>query len=164
MDHRRPTSHATASPVGRPEAALDLEHHRAVARGRISMAAATVARVGENDLKKGDVLAIARFAAVQAAKRTSTLMPPTAVVIVEDVVVRFAPGDDYIDIEVAVDGFARSGVEIEAITGATVAALTIYDMCKSADRTMSIGPVALWERGGPSGWQREVATPPGATA
>ena len=108
---------------------------------------------------KGDVLATARVAGIQAAKQASTLLPMSHAVLVGNVQVNFNIADNHIDVEASVDTVDRTGVEMEALTAATVAALTIYDMCKSSDRTMTIGDVALWEKsGGRSGtWRREDA-------
>ena len=109
---------------------------------------------------KGDVLATARVAGIQAAKLASTLLPMSHPVLVGTVQVNFNIADSHIDVEASVDTIDRTGVEMEALTAATVAALTIYDMCKSSDRTMTIGDVALWEKsGGRSGtWRREDVT------
>jgi len=77
-------------------------------------------------------------------------------VLVGSVAINFSIGDDYVEIEASVETVDRTGVEMEAMTACTVAALTVYDMCKSADRTMTVDAVALWEKsGGRSGhWQR----------
>jgi cyclic pyranopterin phosphate synthase len=121
------------------------------------MLASTTAAVAANTLNKGDVLATARVAGIQAAKRASTLLPMAHPVLVGNVYVNFTIGDTFIDLEAGVDTIDRTGVEMEALTAVTVAALTVYDMCKSSDRTMSIDQIALWEKsGGRSGtWRRE---------
>ena len=121
------------------------------------MLAATTANVAANTMHKGDVLATARVAGIQAAKQAATLLPMSHMVLVGNVYVNFVIADTYIDVEASVDTFDRTGVEMEALTAVTVAALTIYDMCKSTDRTMTIDEVALWEKsGGRSGtWRRE---------
>lgn len=120
------------------------------------MASTTTARVAANATGKGDVLATARVAGIQAAKQAAMLLPMSHPVLVGNVHVNFTIADTHIDVEVSVDTVDRTGVEMEALTAATVAALTIYDMCKSVDRTMTIGDVALWEKsGGRSGtWRR----------
>jgi cyclic pyranopterin phosphate synthase len=125
------------------------------------MLASTTAAVAANTLNKGDVLATARVAGIQAAKQASSLLPTSHPVLVGNVYVNFTIADTYIDLEAGVDTIDRTGVEMEALTAVTVAALTIYDMCKSSDRTMTIEHVALWEKsGGRSGsWRREE--PPG---
>ncbi len=130
-------------------------HRRAVARGRVFMQPETTAAVANREVKKGDVLAVARVAAIQAAKRTSDMIPLCHPLLVGSVSVNFEIGDDVIEIEVQVDTVDRTGVEMEALHACAVAALTIYDMCKSADRTMSIGEMTLWEKtGGRSGTYR----------
>jgi cyclic pyranopterin monophosphate synthase len=121
------------------------------------MLAATTVAVAANTFNKGDVLATARVAGIQAAKQASTLLPMAHPVLVGNVYVNFTIGDTYIDLEAEVDTVDRTGVEMEALVAVTVAALTIYDMCKSSDRSMTIERVALWEKsGGRSGtWRRE---------
>ena len=123
------------------------------------MLASTTASVAANATNKGDVLATARVAGIQAAKHAASLLPMSHLVLVGNVYVNFAIADTHIDVEASVDTVDRTGVEMEALTAVTVAALTIYDMCKSIDRTMPIGEVALWEKsGGRSGtWRREDA-------
>jgi cyclic pyranopterin phosphate synthase len=133
-------------------------HRRAVARGKVFMQPATTAAIANREVKKGDVLAVARVAAIQAAKRTSDMIPLCHPLLVGSVSVNFEIGDDAIDIEVQVDTVDRTGVEMEALHACAVAALTIYDMCKSADRGMTIGELALWEKtGGRSGTYRRPA-------
>lgn len=128
---------------------------RAVARGRIFMKPETTALVASQALSKGDVLAVARVAGIQAAKRTSELLPLCHPLLVGAVVVDFEIADTFIGIEAQVDTFERTGVEMEALTACSIAALTIYDMCKSADKAMTIGEIALWEKvGGRSGTYR----------
>ncbi len=133
-------------------------HRRAVARGKVFMSPETTAAVANREVKKGDVLAVARVAAIQAAKRTSDMIPLCHPLLVGSVSVNFEIGDDTIEIEVQVDTVDRTGVEMEALHACAVAALTIYDMCKSADRAMVIGELALWEKtGGRSGTYRRPA-------
>lgn len=129
---------------------------RALAKCRVVMAPATAALVASNAVNKGDVLATARVAGIQAAKKAAELLPMSHLVLVGNTYINFEIGDSFIDVEASVDTNDRTGVEMEALTAVTVAALTIYDMCKNADRTMSIENVALWEKtGGRSGsWRR----------
>lgn len=134
---------------------------RAVARGRVHMQPETTALVARGAVGKGDVLNVARVAGIQAAKRTAELIPLCRPLLVGAVLVNFQIDDTFIEIEAHVDTVDRTGVEMEALTACTVAALTIYDMCKSADRTMTIGDVALWEKaGGRGGPYRRRATDP----
>ncbi len=131
-------------------------HRRALARCRVSMQPETTQQVASNAITKGDVLGVARIAGIQAAKRTSDLLPLCHPLLVGSVYVNFTIGDDHVDVEAQVETVDRTGVEMEALTACAVAALTIYDMCKSIDRAMTIGDLALWEKtGGRSGpWRR----------
>ena len=135
-------------------------HRRAIARGKVFMQPETTAMVASNAVTKGDVLAVARVAGIQAAKRTPDLIPLCHQLTIGSVYVNFHLGDDFIEVESVVDTVDRTGVEMEALLACSVAALTIYDMCKSTDRSMTIGEVALWEKtGGRSGvWRREPNT------
>jgi cyclic pyranopterin phosphate synthase len=123
------------------------------------MLAETTSSVAANAMNKGDVLATARVAGIQAAKQAATLLPMSHPVLVGNVYVNFTIADTHIEVEASVDTVDRTGVEMEALMAVTVAALTIYDMCKSTDRTMTVEAVALWEKsGGRSGtWRREEA-------
>jgi cyclic pyranopterin phosphate synthase len=135
-------------------------HRRAVARCKVFMQPATTAAIANREVKKGDVLAVARVAGIQAAKRTSDVIPLCHPLLVGAVNLNFEIGDDFIAIEANVDCVDRTGVEMEALHACAVAALTIYDMCKSADRGMVIGDLALWEKtGGRSGVYRRVGDP-----
>ncbi len=127
-------------------------HRRAIARGRVSMTTDTASAVAQGAIKKGDVLAVARVAGIQAAKRASDLLPLCHPLLVGAVSINFEILEDSIEIEAAVETVDRTGVEMEALTACSIAALTIYDMCKSKDRAMVIGEIALWEKtGGRSG-------------
>ena len=133
----------------------DATHRRAIAKGRVHMDAETASLVARGAITKGDVLAVARVAGIQAAKRTPDLIPLCHPLLVGSVHVNFHIGHDFIEIEAQVETVDRTGVEMEALTACSVAALTIYDMCKSSDRSMVIGDVALWEKtGGRSGTYR----------
>jgi cyclic pyranopterin phosphate synthase len=131
-------------------------HRRAMARGRVNMEPETVSLVARGSISKGDVLGVARIAGIQAAKRTSDLLPLCHPLLVGSVLVNFRIEDSYIEVEVQVETVDRTGVEMEALTACSIACLTIYDMCKSADRGMTLGEIALWEKtGGRSGtWRR----------
>ena len=133
-------------------------HRRAVARGRVSMQPETTTAIANREVKKGDVLAVARVAAIQAAKRTSDMIPLCHPLLIGAVSVNFEIGDDYVEVDVQVETVDRTGVEMEALHACSVACLTIYDMCKSADKGMVIGEIALWEKtGGRSGTYRRPA-------
>ena len=130
-------------------------HRKAVARCEVYMRPETTVAIANREVKKGDVLAVARVAGIQAAKRTSDMIPLCHPLLVGAVTVNFEIGDDHVAIEAQVDTVDRTGVEMEALHACSVAALTIYDMCKSADRGMVIGDLALWEKqGGRSGLYR----------
>ena len=130
----------------------DPSHRRAIARARVHMTGATASAVAQGAIKKGDVLAVARVAGIQAAKRTSDLLPLCHPLLVGSVSVNFEIDDESIAVEAQVETVDRTGVEMEALTACSIAALTIYDMCKSMDRSMTIDEVALWEKtGGRSG-------------
>jgi cyclic pyranopterin phosphate synthase len=133
-------------------------HRRALARCKVFMKPETTTMVANNANSKGDVLAAARFAGIQGAKMTSTLIPLCQANLVGKIDVSFTLEDDYVEISAEVETVGRTGVEMEAVTAATIAGLTIYDMCKSSDRTMSIGDITLWEKtGGKAGvWRRSL--------
>jgi cyclic pyranopterin phosphate synthase len=134
-------------------------HRRAIARGRVEMLPETTALVARGAITKGDVLAVARVAGIQAAKRTPDLIPLCHPLLVGSVFVNFRIEDTFIEVEAQVETIDRTGVEMEALTACTIACLTIYDMCKSADRSMVISEVTLWEKtGGRSGTYRRDPT------
>ena len=131
----------------------------AVARGRVVMQPATLAMIREqmagetSDLPKGDVLGVARLAGLMAAKRTSDLIPLCHPLPLSAVDVGLTPeGEDSLAIEATVRTVGRTGVEMEALTAVSVAALAVYDMCKAVDRGMRIADVRLVRKtGGVSG-------------
>jgi cyclic pyranopterin phosphate synthase len=133
----------------------------AVARGRITMQPATVKLIRAGSVKKGDVLTVAQVAGIQAAKRTHELVPMCHPLLLTHVAVELVPGQGqeqaWIDIEARVRTTGKTGVEMEALTAASIAALTVYDMCKAADRTMRITDLRLVHKsGGKSGpWFEE---------
>lgn len=130
-------------------------HRRAIARGRVTMSPETASLVARGAITKGDVFAVARVAGIQAAKRTPDLIPLCHPLLVGSVLINFRIEDSHIEVEAQVDTVDRTGVEMEAMTACSVALLTIYDMCKSVDRSMVIGEIALWEKtGGRSGTYR----------
>jgi len=136
-------------------------HRRAIARGRVYMSTETTSLVARGAINKGDVLSVARVAGLQAAKRAADLIPLCHPVMVGAMLVNFRIDDTFIEVESQVETVDRTGVEMEALTAATVACLTIYDMCKSVDRSMVIGDVTLWEKtGGRSGTFRRQGDRP----
>ena len=120
----------------------------ATAEAWIEMQPETLQLITEGKHKKGDVLAVARIAGIQAAKRTSDLIPLCHPLAITKVSVDLTVNGTSIEIEAAVETVGQTGVEMEALTAASVAALTVYDMCKSADKAMTITDVALWEKSG----------------
>ena len=121
------------------------------------MQSETTSLVARGAVTKGDVLAVARVAGIQAAKRTPDLLPLCHPLLVGAVLINFRIEDEFIEVEAQVDTVDRTGVEMEALTACSVACLTIYDMCKSADKNMTIGEIALWEKtGGRSGTYRRA--------
>jgi cyclic pyranopterin phosphate synthase len=126
----------------------------ATAAGTIRMKPATLSLVLQGTSRKGDVLGVARVAAIQAAKRTSELIPLCHPVVLTSVSVEFEPdqAQALIECRATVECTARTGVEMEALTAVHVGLLTIYDMCKAVDRGMTMGDIRLLEkRGGKSG-------------
>ena len=126
---------------------------RAVAASRISMLPTTLQLISNRQVTKGDVFEVARLAGIMAAKRTSELIPLCHSLGLDSVEVRFSILDDQtVEVRATASVQGRTGVEMEALTAVSVAALTVYDMCKAVDRAMIIGPTMLIEKsGGKSG-------------
>jgi len=131
----------------------------AKATAKILMKSTTLQKIKDNDFKKGDVLAVARIAGIMAAKQTHHLIPMCHSLNLSKIEVEFEFIDNGIRINTLVKLNAQTGVEMEALTAASIAALTIYDMCKAVDRFMKIDGVQLLEKqGGKSGhWKLEDA-------
>jgi len=149
-------------PLGRARmvdvTAKEVSHRRAVARCRIDMQPETASKIASGAITKGDVLAVARIAGIQAAKQTPNLLPLCHPLLVGSVYVNFRIEERHVEVEAHVETVDRTGVEMEALTACAVAALTVYDMCKSVDRSMVIGELTLWEKsGGRSGHYRRSA-------
>lgn len=125
----------------------------AVVSGGVRMKPETLDKIKQNQLKKGDVLAVARVAGIMAAKKTPDLIPLCHPILVSDIGVSFEYiGDDFIRITATAKSTGKTGVEMEAMVAASVSALTIYDMCKAIDRGMTIEQVCLEKKsGGKSG-------------
>ena len=123
-------------------------HRRAIARGRVHMTPETAGLVARGAIAKGDVLSVARVAAIQAAKRASDLIPLCHPLMIGGVYVNFRIEDDFIEIEAQVETIDRTGVEMEALTGASVAALTLYDMAKAVSHGIVIREIRLLEKTG----------------
>jgi cyclic pyranopterin phosphate synthase len=142
-------------------------NRQAIARGRIMMRHETLALVHAGSIEKGDIWTVARVAGIQAAKRTHELIPMCHPLLLTHIQVDLHPGPTgepsgpdaqaWIDIEATVRTKGKTGVEMEALTAVSAAALTIYDMCKAVDRSMQITGISLTHKsGGRSGlWNRE---------
>ena len=139
----------------------DPTHRRAIARGRVYMQPETTSLVARGAVSKGDVLAVARVAGIQAAKRAPDLIPLCHPLLVGSVFVNFRIEDRYIEVETQVDTVDRTGVEMEALTAVAVAALAVVDMVKGIDRSVQIEAIRLLAKdGGKSGaWLRGQAKP-----
>jgi cyclic pyranopterin phosphate synthase len=134
--------------------AKEVTTRTAIAEGFVSMAPETLALILEGKAEKGDVLATARIAGIMAAKRTHELIPLCHPLPLAQVTLDFEPSRDPagLRIEAAAKVEAKTGVEMEALTAVAVACLTVYDMCKAADRAMSFSGIRLLEKtGGRSG-------------
>ncbi len=134
--------------------AKDITTRVAVARGEVRMKPETLALIQDGQIKKGDVLAVAKVAGVMAAKRTAELVPLCHPLPIEQILVELEPKPELpgVEITATVRTTAKTGVEMEALTAVAVAALTVYDMAKSAEKTMVIDRIRLVEKhGGRSG-------------
>jgi cyclic pyranopterin phosphate synthase len=132
----------------------DVTRREATAGGRITMAAKTLELIMEKGAAKGDVLETARLAGIMAAKKTHELIPLCHAIIIDSVKIDFSPNVEgsYIDIKATVTSNGRTGVEMDALTAASVAALTIFDMVKAVDKEMTISHINVLEKmGGKSG-------------
>ncbi|MFN2567834.1 MAG: cyclic pyranopterin monophosphate synthase MoaC [Gemmatimonadaceae bacterium] len=146
LSHVGPTGEARMVDVStKPETS-----RRAVARGSIRMSQATLEAVRRNQIQKGDVLGVARIAGIMAAKRTAELIPLCHPLPIHDVQLTITPDDRLpgLRAEAAVATFAKTGVEMEAITAVAIALVTVYDMAKSIDRGMLIGDIVLVAKSG----------------
>jgi cyclic pyranopterin monophosphate synthase len=134
----------------------DVTDRRAVARAVVRMSPETAGAVRRGDAPKGDVVATARIAGIQAAKRTAELVPLCHPLPLSFVDVRLSVEEDRVEIEAEARTSAQTGVEMEAMTAAAVAALTVYDMVKGLERGVEIAEVMLLEKsGGRHDWRRE---------
>lgn len=132
----------------------DVTERVAEARGRVLMKKETLALILANEVKKGDVLGVARVAGIMAAKKTSELIPLCHPLNITSVEVEFATVEEppAVDIKATARVASKTGVEMEALTAVSVAALTIYDMCKAADKGMTLTGIMLVRKsGGKSG-------------
>lgn len=138
--------------------AKDMTVRTALAEGRISMRPETLDLIQKGKMAKGDVLQVARVAGIMAAKKTPDLVPLCHPIPLEKVEIEFeTEGADMLKISATSRATYRTGVEMEALTAAMIAGLTVYDMCKAVDRGMSLGPFYLVEKsGGKSGYFKRM--------
>jgi cyclic pyranopterin monophosphate synthase len=152
LTHLDDAGHARMVDVG----AKDVTDRRALARALVRMSAQTAAAVARGDAPKGDVVSTARIAGIQAAKRTADLIPLCHPLPLSFVDVRIEVGEGVVEIEAEARTSAQTGVEMEAMTAVSVAALTVYDMVKGLERGVEIGEIVLLEKsGGRHDWRRE---------
>ena len=148
LSHVNPRGQASMVDVG----GKNVTRREAVARGKIFMHTETLALVARNELPKGNVIEVARVAGILAAKRTGELVPLCHPLGLEFVDVQIENAADHLEIEAVARCSGKTGVELEALTAVSVAALTLYDMCKAVDKEMVIGEIRLVKKtGGKSG-------------
>lgn len=123
-----------------------VQHRRAIAEGYITCSQLTIEKLRDHALPKGDVLTVAQIAGIQAAKRTDELIPLCHSLPLDSISVEFQVETDRIHIKAIASISARTGVEMEALTAVSVAALTLYDMCKAVDKSMTIDGIRLVEK------------------
>jgi len=123
-----------------------IQHRRAVAEGRLVCAPATIRALKKNALPKGDVLTVAQIAGIQGAKRTAQLIPLCHPLALNHVEIKFHIRTASVEIVCAAETSSQTGVELEALTGVSVAALTLYDMCKAVDKGMRIEGIRVMEK------------------
>ena len=146
-------NHGNASMVDVSQKAVT--HREAIAQGKILMHAETITAVKNQSLKKGDVLAVARIAGIQAAKRCADLIPLCHPLALSKIDIQFSIEDDGIQVECLCKLSGQTGVEMEALCGVNIALLTLYDMCKAIDKDMTLTNVNLVKkRGGKSDYDR----------
>jgi cyclic pyranopterin phosphate synthase len=142
FSHLDDKGHAHMVNVGGKE----VQRRRALAEGSLVCAAETIRKLRQNALPKGDVLTVAQIAGIQAAKRTADLIPLCHQLPLSGVTVEFTVEDSRIHILASAEVNGRTGVEMEALTAVAVAALTLYDMCKAVDKSMSIEGIRVVEK------------------
>jgi cyclic pyranopterin monophosphate synthase len=142
LTHTNKTGRAVMVDVGEKEVQTRL----AKAIGHLTMATDTVKLIRDNLVKKGDVLTVAQLAGINAAKKTSELIPLCHNIVLDNVKVKLLVDDSGVTVESEVRCTGKTGVEMEALTAVSVALLTIYDMCKAVDKKMIIDNVSLTEK------------------
>ncbi|MCB0806023.1 MAG: cyclic pyranopterin monophosphate synthase MoaC [Bacteroidales bacterium] len=122
------------------------QHRTAKATGKIFLSAETLQLIRDNELKKGDVLTVAEIAGIQAAKRTSDLIPLCHPLAITKIEVKTQLTNEGVEVTSIAKCTGKTGIEMEALTAVNIALLTIYDMCKAVDKTMMIGDIRLLEK------------------
>ena len=120
-----------------------IQNRLAIAEGKIYLTHETIALIRENQIKKGDVLAVAKIAGILAAKQTSSLIPLCHTILIEQIELDFFLESEAVRIQSTVKSEGKTGAEMEALTAVSIALLTIYDMCKAVDKTMKIAEIKL---------------------
>jgi len=123
--------------------AKQIQNRLAIAEGKIYLTHETIALIRENQIKKGDVLAVAKIAGILAAKQTSSLIPLCHTILIEQIELDFFLESEAVRIQSTVKSEGKTGAEMEALTAVSIALLTIYDMCKAVDKTMKIAEIKL---------------------
>ncbi len=118
----------------------------AIAKGCIRLSAETRSQIAQNNMKKGDVLSVAQIAGIQAAKQTANLIPLCHTLLLSKVDLNLELVDEGVEARCLVKSQGQTGVEMEALTGVSVALLTVYDMCKAIDKDMELGQIRLIEK------------------
>lgn len=142
LTHTDPKGRARMVDVGEKE----IQRRIARASGFISLSAQTLVLIGENGMKKGDVLTVAEIAGVQAAKNTAALIPLCHNIVLDKVMLKASIESKGVLITCEVHCTGKTGVEMEALTGVSIGLLTVYDMCKAVDKNMEIGQIKLIEK------------------
>lgn len=124
----------------------EIQHRIAKACGSISLKTETIRAIGENQMKKGDVLTVAQIAGINAAKETGKLIPLCHNIVLDKVTLKLTLKNDSVFAESEVSCTGRTGVEMEALTAVSIALLTVYDMCKAIDKEMVINNIKLTEK------------------
>jgi len=157
MTTRNPLSHLTEEGAAHmvDVGAKEVTARRAVARARVHMSAQTFERLAAGDVPKGDVLAAARIAGIQASKRTSELIPLCHLIALTRVEIAITLADGQAIVDATAEARDRTGVEMEAMVAASTAALTLYDMLKAIDRGLTFDVALIEKAGGKTGtWRR----------
>lgn len=144
LSHVNPRGQAAMVDVGEKETT----RREAIARAQITMQSETIDLLVRKALPKGDALEIARFAGILAAKKTGELIPLCHPLGLDYVDVQIISGSDHLELEATARCTGKTGVEMEALTAVSIAALTLYDMCKAVDKTMVIGEIRLVKKSG----------------